>query len=72
MSMTRGRYRGEEISARDEFQAGVPRWVDTFQPDPDGAVGFYAELFGWEVDGRRAPDSSRKYFVCKLRGREMA
>ena len=68
----RGRFKGGEISARDEYQAGVPCWVDTFQSDPDVAVGFYAELLGWEVDGRRAPDSWRKYLVCKLRGREVA
>jgi hypothetical protein len=26
---------------RDGFIAGVPCWVDTSQPDPDAAAGFY-------------------------------
>jgi predicted enzyme related to lactoylglutathione lyase len=60
------------MNERDGYQAGVPCWVDTFQPDPDSAVGFYAKLFGWEVDRRMPPDSPRKYFVCKLRGRDVA
>src|SRR5215203_2785461 len=60
------------MSEHDEYQAGVPCWVDTFQLDPDSAVSFYAELFGWEVENRTASDSPRKYFVCKLRGRDVA
>src|SRR5215218_386201 len=60
------------MSEHDEFQAGVPCWVDTFQQDPDSAVSFYAALFGWEVENRTASDSPRKYFVCKLHGRDVA
>src|SRR5215212_5977117 len=60
------------MSEHDGYQAGVPCWVDTLQPDPTSAVGFYAELFGWEVENRTAADSPRKYFVCKLRGRAVA
>src|SRR5215216_7943769 len=64
--------KGGGMSEHDGYQAGVPCWVDTFQPDPDSAVSFYAQLFGWEVDSRMPSDSSRKYFVCKLRGRDVA
>ena len=60
------------MNERAGYQAGVPCWVDTLQPDPDSAVGFYTELFGWEADRRTASDSTRKYFVCKLRGRDVA
>ena len=60
------------MNERDDYQAGVPCWVDTFQPDPDSAVGYYAELFGWEVDSRTESDPPRKYFVCKLRNRDVA
>jgi len=60
------------MSEQDGYQAGVPCWVDTFQPDPDSAVGFYAQLLGWEVESQTASDSSRKYFMCKLRGRHVA
>jgi uncharacterized protein len=61
-----------DIDENARYQAGVPCWVDTFQPDPDSAVSFYAELFGWEVENQTAIDSPRKYFVCKLRGRDVA
>ena len=64
--------RAGEMKMRDWYQPGVPCWVDTLQSDPDSAVGFYTELFGWEADSRRASDSARKYFVCKLRGRDVA
>jgi uncharacterized protein len=60
------------MNERDGYRAGVPCWVDTFRPDPDSAISFYSELFGWEVDSRTAPNSPRKYFVCKLRGRDVA
>jgi uncharacterized protein len=60
------------MSEHDSCQDGVPCWVDTLQPDPDSAVGFYAELFGWEYENRTASDSPQKYFVCMLRGRDVA
>jgi uncharacterized protein len=60
------------MNERDGYQAGVPCWVDAFQPDPERALSFYAELFGWKVDSRMPSDSPRKYFVCKLRGRDVA
>ena len=60
------------MSEHDWCQDGVPCWVDTLQPDPDSAVAFYAELFGWEVENRTASDSHQKYFVCMLRGRDVA
>jgi hypothetical protein len=37
------------VSERDGYKPGVPCWVDTWQPDPDGAVGFYTQLFGRHV-----------------------
>jgi predicted enzyme related to lactoylglutathione lyase len=60
------------VSGHHRYQPGVPCWVDTLQPDPEGAAGFYAELFGWEVENRMLSSSSRKYLVCKLRGRDVA
>ncbi|CAN5132875.1 VOC family protein [soil metagenome] len=64
--------RGGEMKKRDWYQPGVPCWVDTLQSDPDSAVGFYTELFGWDADSRTASDPAGKYFVCKLRGRDVA
>jgi hypothetical protein len=37
------------------YQPGLPFWVDTFQPDPDGAIAFYTELSGWEIDAQVCP-----------------
>lgn len=34
------------MSRRDDYPAGVPCWVETLQPDPQAALGFYGALFG--------------------------
>jgi predicted enzyme related to lactoylglutathione lyase len=60
------------MSERDGFQPGVPCWVEAWQPDPEAAVGFYAELFGWEAEDTTPPGAPEKYFVCRLRGRDVA
>jgi uncharacterized protein len=57
---------------RDGYIPGVPCWVDTSQPDPDAAARFYGELFGWECENVMPPESEAKYFVARLRGREVA
>lgn len=38
----------EHMSTRDQYPAGVPCWVDTFQPDPGAATAFYGALLGWQ------------------------
>jgi predicted enzyme related to lactoylglutathione lyase len=60
------------VSERDGYQHGVPCWVDTIQPDPEAAVAFYSRLFGWEAEDAMPPDSPGSYFVCRLRGRDVA
>ena len=60
------------MSERDGYQPGVPCWVDTWQPDPAAAVGFYTELFGWEATNLMPSDSPGEYSLCKLRGRDVA
>jgi len=62
------------MSQRDDYEPGVPCWVDTLQPDPDGASAFYAELFGWELagPGDMPGDPPGRYFVARLRGRDVA
>jgi uncharacterized protein len=57
---------------RNGYIPGVPCWVDTSQPDPEAAVGFYSRLFGWEFENVLPPDSPGKYFVARLRGGEVA
>ena len=59
------------MSERDDYPAGVPCWVDTLVPDPDRAVAFYTDLFGWEAEDRATPGSD-PYYVCTLRGRDVA
>lgn len=39
------------MSKRMSVPAGVPCWVETYQPDPAAAAGFYAALMGWTIDG---------------------
>ena len=60
------------MSERDGYQAGVPCWVASVHPDPENAVAFYSELFGWEAEETMGTNSPRKYYVCRLRGRDVA
>jgi uncharacterized protein len=57
---------------RDGYIPGVPAWIDTSQPDPEAAVGFYSGLFGWEFEDVMPPESEGKYFVARLRGGDVA
>jgi uncharacterized protein len=57
---------------RDGYIPGVPCWVDTSQPDPEAAVTFYSDLFGWEFRDAMPPGSEGKYFIARIRGRDVA
>ena len=57
---------------RDGYIQGVPCWIDTTQPDPEAAVGFYSRLFGWEFEDVMPPGSPERYFVARLRGGDVA
>ncbi|HEX5898520.1 MAG TPA: VOC family protein [Solirubrobacteraceae bacterium] len=56
------------MSQRDDYEPGVPCWVDTLRPDPDAAMAFYGALFGWEFAG----PGPGGYSVARLRGRDVA
>jgi uncharacterized protein len=60
------------VPERDGYVEGVPCAVDTSQPDPDATVEFYGGLFGWEMEKVMPPESQVKYFVARLRGRDVA
>jgi uncharacterized protein len=60
------------MSERDGYEPGVPCWVAAVHPDPEKAVSFYTELFGWEAANLMPPGSPGKYFVCTRRGRDVA
>lgn len=57
---------------RDGYPPGVPCWVDTSQPDPDGAADFYGGVFGWELEDAMPPGSDAKYIMARIRGRDVA
>jgi predicted enzyme related to lactoylglutathione lyase len=58
---------GSSMSERNGYRHGVPCWIETWQPDAGATAGFYARLFGWEIDP--AGDTA---FMCRLRGRDVA
>jgi uncharacterized protein len=60
------------MSERNGYQPGVPCWVAAVLPDPEKAVGFYAELFGWEARETMGTNSPGEYYLCTLRGRDVA
>jgi uncharacterized protein len=57
---------------RDGYIPGVPCWIDTAQPDPEAAVSFYGPLFGWEFEDVMPPDADAKYFMARIRGKDVA
>lgn len=60
------------MQERDGYPPGVPCWVDTAQPDPQAALSFYGDLFGWEFEDRMPPNSPLRYFMAQLQGRDVA
>lgn len=57
---------------RDGYLPGVPSWVDTQQPDPEAAAGFYRGLFGWELENVMPPGEDSRYFMARIRGKDVA
>ena len=57
---------------QDRYIPGVPCWVDTSQPDPERAIAFYSDLFGWEYVDAMPEGSDGKYFVARLRDGDVA
>lgn len=60
------------MSEPDRYIPGVPCWIDTTQPDPEGAVAFYGDLFGWEFEDVMPPGSPVRYYVARIRGGDVA
>jgi predicted enzyme related to lactoylglutathione lyase len=60
------------VPERDGYIPGVPCWIDTSQPDPEAAVGFYSGLFGWEFEDVMPPESPGRYFIGRIRGGDVA
>src|ERR1035437_167744 len=70
----RHRTRGDALSERETYPAGVPCWVETLQPDPRAALDFYGQLLGWEFgDPGPMPGALRgEYYVARVKGRDVA
>jgi len=60
------------MNDQDRYIPGVPCWVDSLQPDPEAAVAFYGDLFGWELEDVMPPGSPGKYFIARIRGGDVA
>lgn len=60
------------MAERDGYIPGVPCWIDTSQPDPDGACAFYGGLFGWEFEDAMPPGSQGRYVIGRIRGGDVA
>jgi predicted enzyme related to lactoylglutathione lyase len=60
------------MSERESYEHGIPSWVDHSSPDPEGAAHFYGALLGWETEDQMPPDQPGQYFMCRLRGRDVA
>jgi predicted enzyme related to lactoylglutathione lyase len=56
----------------ERYVAGVPCWVDHSSPDPNAAVEFYGELFGWDFEDAMPPGLPSKYFVARIRDQDVA
>jgi predicted enzyme related to lactoylglutathione lyase len=62
------------MSTITSYPAGVPCWVDTFQPDPPAAARFYGQLFGWTFDDpiAMADGLAGEYRTARCDGRLVA
>jgi uncharacterized protein len=60
------------VPERDGYIPGVPCWIDTSQPDPQAAADFYGALFGWELEDVMPPDAPVRYFMARIRGKDVA
>jgi predicted enzyme related to lactoylglutathione lyase len=62
------------MSTREDYPAGVPCWVETLQPDPRAALGFYGALLGWEFSapGPMPGGLPGEYFVARVDSRAVA
>ena len=60
------------MSEMTTYVPGTPSWVDLGSPDLDGAVEFYAGLFGWEVPASENVEQTGGYRRATKNGRDVA
>src|ERR1700759_5513392 len=66
--------RGDQMSRRDHYPAGVPCFVDTLTPDVEAAKSFYGGIFGWDFagPGPMAGDPPGEDFLARVEGDDVA
>jgi predicted enzyme related to lactoylglutathione lyase len=57
---------------RDGYIPGVPCWIDAQEPDPEAALPFYEQLFGWEFENVMPEDAGGVYHMARIRGGDVA
>lgn len=58
------------MTERSSYLAGTPSWVDVTTPDLDGAIKFYGDLFGWDIE--KGDEEFGYYSMASLRGKTVA
>ena len=58
------------MGKRTSYPPGTFSWVELSTTDPEGAKGFYGELFGWESEDDEMPEGV--YTVARLDGESVA
>lgn len=53
-----------------KYDHGVPSWVDMGVADPQAALKFYRDLFGWE--GQDMGEESGHYTIVSMNGKQVA
>jgi predicted enzyme related to lactoylglutathione lyase len=53
------------------YPHGVTSWIDTEQPDLEGACAFYAGLFGWELTDASPPVGPGSYVIATIDGQDV-
>jgi uncharacterized protein len=54
----------------EQYEPGVPSWIDIGSPNPQGAADFYGALFGWEAP--EGPPETEGYRVAMVRDHAVA
>jgi predicted enzyme related to lactoylglutathione lyase len=54
---------------RDGYIPGVPCWVDASEPDPEAAIEFYGQLFGWDCKETMPAGSGGNYLIARCETR---
>ncbi len=62
------------MTTKDEYPAGMPCWVDSWQADPAAALEFYGPLLGWDFDDAAPMPQGLDgaYFTARIGGRRVA